>query len=152
MNIKAIIAAASLVGALLMGTSCASSNGAAKGEQVAYTVAKRYFFNNGAVPPASNKVTDATTFGQLFGMATAMGPDGLPTEIDFDKQFVIPVVLPETNKETTIKLGKLVEDGGGLTLYYKVRQGKERSYTIKPLELIVVDGAYRDRPVTLKAQ
>lgn len=152
MNVKSIISFAAFTGALLFNTSCISTQGTAKGEQVGYTVANRYFFNNGAVPPASNKVTDATTFGQLFGMATAMGPDGQPTEIDFDKQFVIPVVLPETNKETTIKLGKLVEDGGGLTLYYKVRQGKQRSFTIKPLELIVVDGAYRDRPVTLKAQ
>lgn len=152
MKISNFIAGAALTGLLLTGTSCSSSNGAAGGGKVAYTVADRYFFNNGATPPASNKVTDAATFGQLFGMATVMGPGGRPTEIDFHKQFVIPVVLPETSKATTIQLGKLVEEGGGLTLYYKVKEGEQRSYTIRPMELLIVDGAYRDRPITLKAQ
>lgn len=152
MHIKSIIATAALLGGMLFISSCASTQGGEKGERVGYTVANRYFFNNGAVPPASNKVTDEATFGQLFGMATAMGKNGRPTEIDFKKEFVIPVILPETNKATSIKLGKLVDEGGKLTLHYKVRQGKERSFTIKPMELIVVDGAYRERPVTLKAQ
>lgn len=151
MNIKAIIATTALAGGLLF-ASCASSGSTAQGESVDYAVANRYFFNNGATPPAANKVTNAHDFGLLFGMATVMGPNGSPTEIDFVKQFVIPVVLPETSRETTIKLGKLVEEGGGLTLYYKVKQGKERSYTIRPMELIIVDGQHRDKAVTLKAQ
>lgn len=151
MHIKTILAAA-LTGLLLTTASCASSNGAAKGESVAYSVANRYFFNNGATPPASNKVTDAETFSKLFGMATVMGKNGQPTEIDFSKEFVIPVVLPETNRATSIKLGKLVEEGDGLTLYYKVKQGEERSYTIRPMELLIVDGKHAGKRVTLKAQ
>ena len=69
---------------------------------IAFEVAKNYFFKNNQEIPSSPKITTAEEFGKLFGMATTMGEDGKPTEIDFTKQFVLAIVLPVTNLATEI--------------------------------------------------
>ena len=52
---------------------------------IAFEIAKNYFFKNNQEIPSSPKITTAEEFGKLFGMATTMGEDGKPTEIDFTK-------------------------------------------------------------------
>lgn len=148
-RIKAIMAAVCLLAALLFTGSCATGRTSGQGCKVGYTVAKRYFLNNGQQLPTSGKVTDADTFGRLFGMATVMGPSGRPTQIDFSREFVIPVTLPATDRATAIKLGRLTCDGQTLILHYQVTEGRRMSYTIQPLELVIVDGRYRDCEVRL---
>ena len=80
----------------------APAEGDEASNEVAFEVAKNYFFKNDQEIPASPKITTSEEFGKLFGMATTMGKDGKPTEIDFTKQFVLAIVLPVTNLATEI--------------------------------------------------
>lgn len=53
-------------------------------------------------------------------------------------------MLPETSDETAIISGKLTRVGGTLTLQYSVQTGEtNRSYTIQPMKLLVVDNKYK---------
>ena len=108
--------------ALIIVAACGNKQAAAPAEgdgasnEVAFEVAKNYFFNNGQEIPSSSKITTAEEFGKLFGMATTMGEDGKPTPIDFAKQFVLAIVLPVTNLATEITPDRLEEKGD--TLFY----------------------------------
>ena len=76
-------------------------------------------------------------------MAAVMGKDGMPTSIDFTKQYVIAVTLPETDTETDINLVSLKKDtNSDIILTYKVMTGEKRSYTIVPVRLLIVDKKY----------
>jgi hypothetical protein len=110
-------------------------------EKVAYTVAKNYFVKNTVVEFNTPKIETAEEFEANFGMATTMGADGKPTDIDFAKQFVIAVVLPSTDYATKINAISLVKNAAGeLVFNYKVETGKEKqSYTMRPMLAIIVD-------------
>ena len=92
----------------------APTEGGEASNEVAFEVAKNYFFKNDQEIPASPKITTAEEFGKLFGMATTMGNDGKPTEIDFTKQFVLAIILPVTNLATEITPDRLEEKGDTL--------------------------------------
>ena len=111
-----------------------------KPSEVSYTVAQNYFIKNGAVLPENHKITDQETFNQIFGMATTMGENGKPTEIDFDKSFVIAVEEGLVQKETTMTPDLLINHyDGQLVFHYNVKQGADISYTIRPVLIIIVD-------------
>ena len=87
-----------------------------------------------------------------FGMAAVMGKDGEPTAVDFDKSFVIPVAFPETDRETDIVVDSFQRTGSRqLTLTVSTRRGEPQSYTVLPLEILVVDGFYRDFEIVIVA-
>lgn len=116
-----------------------------KPSEVNYTVAENYFIKNGAELPESHKITDQETFNQIFGMATTMGENGKPTEIDFEKQFVIAVETGPVQKETTLIPGFLINHyDGQLVFHYGVKEGEDISYTIRPVLLIIVDKEYEN--------
>lgn len=89
--------------------------------EVAFEVAKNYFFKNNQEIPSSPKITTSEEFGKLFGMATTMGKEGKPTEIDFTNQFVLAIVLPITNLATEINPIKLEEKGDTLFYFYDTK-------------------------------
>lgn len=68
--------------------SCASG-----GASVKYAVARNYFVNRNAAIPQDMKIQSRKDFDRCFGMAATMGKDGKPTEIDFEKSFVIAKVM-----------------------------------------------------------
>lgn len=109
--------------AMIVWTACGNKQAAVPTEgneasdKVAFEVAKNYFFKNDQEIPASPKITTAEEFGKLFGMATTIGEDGKPTEIDFTKQFVLAIVLPVTNLATEITPNRLEEKGDTLILF-----------------------------------
>jgi hypothetical protein len=147
----AVLAAASL-------TSCTSNqkqNAATVTESdnenagIAFEVAKNYFFKNNQEIPSSPKIITAEEFGKLFGMATTMGEDGKPTEIDFSKQFVLAIVLPVTNLTTEITPDKLEEKGDTLFYYYNAKVGEAQSYSTQPVSLIILDKEYADKQIVM---
>ena len=114
-----------------------------KPSEVKYTVAENYFIKNGAVLPENHKITDQETFNQIFGMATTMGENGKPTEIDFEKQFVFAVETGPVQKEATLVPGLLLNHyDGKLVFHYTVKQGADISYTIRPVLMIILDKEY----------
>jgi len=120
-----------------------SSCGLAGHQEIEYTVAKHYFFNGDAEAPESPMVTSQEDFDLLYGKGAVMGRDGQPTEIDFSKQFVVGIVLPETDDYTTIVPGTLVKQKDTLTLHYSLEYGeKDMTWTMRPMALVVVDRKY----------
>lgn len=116
-----------------------------KPSEVNYTIAKNYFIKNNAQLPESHKITDQETFNQIFGMATTMGENGKPTQIDFEKQFVIAVETGPVQKETTLIPGFLINHyDGQLVFHYAVKEGEDISYTIRPVLIIIVDKTYEN--------
>lgn len=71
-----------------------------------------------------------------------MGKGGEATPIDFNQQFVIAVVLPETSVQTAISTKMLIATKQKITLLYQVDKGAKMSYTIRPIMLLVVDKKY----------
>lgn len=121
-------------------------------EKVAYIVAKNYFVKNTVEEFGSPKIETAADFEANFGMATTMGADGMPTAIDFAKQFVIAVVLPSTDFSTKIEAVSLEKNAANeLVFSYKVETGKEKqSYTMRPMLAIIVDKSASGKVVLKK--
>lgn len=118
---------------------------------IPYEVAERYFVRNdvNGVPPTT--ITSAKEFEHYFGIATVMGPDGRPTEIDFNKSFVICIALEPTETATDLSVISLTNTNSDqLDLRYEIKRGEKRSYTTQPLLLLIVDKKY-ERPVIPEA-
>ena len=127
----------------------APAEGDGASNEVAFEVAKNYFFKNGQEIPSSPKITTAEEFGKLFGMATTMGEDGKPTPIDFTKQFVLAIVLPVTNLGTEITPDRLEEKGDTLFYFYDAKVGEAQSYSTQPISLVILDKKYIDKEVVM---
>ena len=78
-------------------------------------------------------------FESVFGSAAVMGRNGQPTTIDFRRQFVIAVILPETDRLTSIETVMLKRLGDKLYFSYIVEEGHRTSYTMRPFTAVVVD-------------
>ena len=128
----------------MLATCCAPA------ENVPFETVKNYFFRNDAEVPASPAITTQEQFDSLFGAAAFMGKDGQPTKIDFGEQFVIAVVLPETDIETTLEPVSLTRSGGTLTFTYAKTEGEKVSYTMRPVLLVAADKAAGAKTVVLK--
>lgn len=116
---------------------------------VPYKRAEHYFLrNNVDARKVPVQIKTQAEFDRYFGMAAVMG--GQPTAIDFDRQFVIAIVLPETTHSTAIHPGPLTDAGESLQLEYRVSVApEENTWTSVPVSLLIVDKRY-DRPtVTL---
>ena len=120
--------------------------------EVAFEVAKNYFFKNDQVIPEYPKITTEEEFNKLFGMATTMGKDGKPTAIDFTKQFVLAIVLPVTDFATEINPVKVEEKGDSLLYTYDVKTGEKQSFTIQPVSIIILDKQYENKRVVLVSE
>lgn len=122
----------------------------AKPAEVQYTIAENYFIKNGAQLPESHKITDKQTFDSVFGMTTTMGEKGKPTEIDFDKSFVIAVEKGPVQKQTELVPGYLIDHyDGKLVFHYNVKTGEDISYTMRPVLIIIVDKSLAGKDITL---
>ena len=117
--------------------------------EVSFEVAKNYFFKKDCILPAEPKITTEENFTKFFGMATTMGKDGKPTPIDFNKQFVLAIVLPITDFETEINPVKVEEKGDSLLYSYEVKTGEKQSYSIQPVSIIILDKKYENKEVVL---
>lgn len=138
---------------LLVTVACTSNKpmtADAENEQIVdvpFKVAQNYFYNNVGHP--STKLTDPSDFAKSFGMATVMGNAGKPTAIDFNKEFLIDVILPVTVRAMKIEPVKVEAKGDTLFYSYEVKVGKKQSYSIRPISVIIVDKEYERSEVVL---
>lgn len=79
-----------------------------------------------------------------------MGKGGETTPIDFNRQFVIAVVLPETSVQTAISAKMLIATKQKITLLYQVDKGARLGYTMRPIMLLVVDKKYDTGKVVVR--
>ena len=107
---------------------------------IPYTIADKYFVKNTVGEFNTSKIENQQKFDEFFGMATVMGEGGRPTIVDFNKQYVVAIVKPETNRSTKISPISLQTSEVGEVLFtYKVEVGEENTYTTRPLLLIIID-------------
>lgn len=129
---------------------CSAQRSAASGGKVPFKVAHNYFVNNNAPNPVPTVVDSKESFERFFGMAAFMGRGGQPTPIDFQKEFVLAVVPPESSYSVDITPLRLRQKGDSLLFTYYEKVGTEkRSFIIQPLLLIVVDRKYYSPNVVL---
>lgn len=113
---------------------------ASKQADIPFTLAERYFFKNNVKPLESPVITTDEEFEAFFGTAPVMGENGMPTVIDFAKQYVIAVVKPATDFSTSLEPVSLKRnEQGNIVFTYQVKKGEKQSYTIVPCLLILVD-------------
>lgn len=109
---------------------------------VNYTIAKNYFVKSSARTVSKLKIETEEQFNEVFGMATTMGDAGKPTPIDFSKQFVIAVILPESEVATLIEPVSLNNTSKNeLTFNYRLTVGNKQSFTSVPFCAIIVNKA-----------
>lgn len=107
---------------------------------IPYQIAENYFVKNTVKKPDNPKIETADKFKEIFGMATTMGNNGKPTEIDFSKQYVIAVILPETDLTTTVDPISLQKnEKGEMILTYKTKFGRKQTFTTVPNFAIIID-------------
>lgn len=122
--------------------SKATADSSKKSNDIPFTLAKNYFVLNTVDKLDNPKIETAETFNATFGMATTMGPEGKPTDIDFKTQFVIGVILPETDHMTTIEPVSLQKDAAGnMTFSYKKVVTEKMSSTIRPGIQVIVSNS-----------
>ena len=118
--------------------------------QVPFVAAHNYFLRNDVTEPVPAKIGSQCEFEQYFGMAAFMGKNGQPTPIDFETQFAIAVVMPETNHSTELHAESLTDDGKKLIFSYHVDVApKENTWIQVPMLLIFVDRQYERDKVEL---
>lgn len=119
-------------------------------KEIPYVVAHNYFVRNDVTETVPAKICSLDEFEHYFGMAAFMGKNGQPTPIDFEKQFAIAVVLPETNHSTELQAESLIDDGQKLTFIYSADVAeKENTWTQVPVLLLFVDRQYERAFVAL---
>lgn len=115
---------------------------------VPYRLAENYFATSDSLPTV---ITSAKEQEKYLGMAAAMGQ--LPTEIDWSREFVIPIVLPSIDSSMEIIPVSLVRNSsGGLTLSYRLKQGVSlHGSKMRPFVALIVSRDYL-APVTLQQE
>ena len=125
----------------LLMASCKSTN---SNSSIPYTKAERYFVKN-TVKDGSillMRFVNQEKFDEYFGTAAVMGQNGKPTPIDFDKQYVIAIIHPSTENDVSFSSYNLQETEDRIVVNYKIKKGREQSYTSRPYLLLVVDQKY----------
>ncbi len=140
----------SLAAMALFSTGFASAQGVAT--NVSFTEVRNYFHRNDAPMPSSPLITSQKEFDSQFGPAAFMGKDGQPTRLNFRKQVVVAIVLPVTDKATTISNVKLTSPAKNrLTLSYEVHEGLRQSYSTQPIRLMAIDKKWGKAQIEVKA-
>ena len=120
-----------IVGFAMLATSCSTGT-----KVIQFTELKNYFYRNDA--PKGDQLLKLTTHEAAY-----MGTDGEPTKIDFNEDFVIAKVFPESNKSPEISNISLEKDGKEeLILGYEVKEKSPQSFTIRPTFQIAVSRKY----------
>lgn len=114
---------------------------------VPYSIAKGYFVKNTFTKDYINspQIKTKKAFDAIFGMATIMGPDGKPTEINFKTHYVIAVTEKLSEYDTQINPLSLKKKGSKIILQCKIETGAKQTALMKPLLLLIVDKKYKGK-------
>ena len=107
---------------------------------VPFTTLENYFVRNDVDCSKTQRLIfdNKQDFEGYFGMAAYMG--GLPTEVNWNKQYVVAVILPETNRATSVNpVNVKATDNNCLVFSYDVKKGDKMSYKIVPFTAIAID-------------
>lgn len=129
--------------------SCSSQ----KSKEISFREAQNYFVKNTFKTDqiVSKKITSQSELNDFFGSATVMGSNGKPTIIDFEKEFVVVVICPETyfsSQFTSIKL--VATEENKVNIEYKITTKEKQTYSVVPFSLMIVGKEHIDKHFVLK--
>ena len=107
---------------------------------IKYTTLENYFVRNDVDCSKQQRliIDNKADFEKYFGMAAHMG--GMPTAVNWNKQFVIALVMPETKRATSVTPVNLkVADNGVMVFSYQVKKGDKMSHSMVPFTAVAVD-------------
>jgi heat shock protein HslJ len=119
-----------------------------------FQVINGYFLKNTFIEDhlPNAKITTQNEFDELFGAAAFMGKNGMPTSINFKQQYVIAITEKETYFNTTISPISLKKIANKILFEYRIIKGKQQSFTIRPLTMILVSKKYTGKVKTFNSQ
>ena len=85
-------------------------------------------------------IEDREQFDAIFGPAAVMGAK--PTEIDFERQYVIAVVDNMSDDAVHLNLVSLLEVDGKVVMSYQRERSGKRSYSVRPYLIVIIDRQY----------
>lgn len=108
--------------------------------EIKFQIIENYFIRNDAKIVDFIKIESPEKFNQIFGVARTMSNFSKLRDIDFTKEYIIAMMLPETHYETNIypvSVKKNDENKIILTFNYKIKE--KRQFTVIPFFAIVID-------------
>ncbi len=133
----------SLIVVALLCCQCATSSQyrqAKKGAKpVTFQTLENYYVRNDVKHDQLQRLIfdNQEDFDAVFGPAALMG--GLPTDINWKRQFVVAVLLPETNRPTMVTPLEVKQSPGNVIFYYQVNRGRKTSYKLVPFAAVALD-------------
>ncbi|GEM68822.1 hypothetical protein SMI01S_24280 [Sphingobacterium mizutaii NBRC 14946 = DSM 11724] len=110
-------------------------------EPVPFALGQNYFVKN-KVPEDKNgafKLESQEAFDEFFSPAASMGDSGIPSKIDFEKEFVIAIISASSDLKPSIDSISLNKEGAELLLKYKESFGEKQSFTMRPQAILIVE-------------
>ena len=107
---------------------------------IPYTTLENYFVHNDVDCSKQQRliIDNKADFEKYFGMAAHMG--GMPTAVNWNKQFVIALVMPETKRATAIyPVNVKATDNNILVFSYMVKKGDNMSHKMVPFIAVAVN-------------
>ena len=126
---------------MCLGLQCSTS----KIEQLAYPISfeelNNYFVRNTVNVDKERHlfINNQEEFSSYFGEAAVMGRNGQPTKVDFKTQYVVAILLPPTNRETSVAIYDVAMVDTTAVIKYRVKKGNSMSYTMQPFTMVALD-------------
>ena len=139
-KLSIILALAAIVMVCCQCTTSKELRQAKKGaKEVPYVVLNNYYVRNDVDCSRPQRLIfdNERDFKAFFGMAAIMG--GTPTDINWNKQFVIAVLLPETNRPTMVTPLEVKQNDNSVIFKYQVNRGHKTSHTIVPFAAVALN-------------
>lgn len=115
-----------------------------------FSEAKNYFIKNNYPNKELHplKIISETHFNSIFGAATTMGKEGMPTKIDFSKYYVVALIGKTNNKANEIDVRSVVKLRNTITITVFIiskEEGKTQSYSSRPVRILIIENKYQGK-------
>jgi hypothetical protein len=117
---------------------------------VHYTTLENYFVRNDVDCSKQRRLIldNQQDFDAFFGKAATMG--GLPTTVNWNKQYVVAIILPETKRATSIEpVAVKVTDNDVMVFSYHIKKGDKMSHSMVPFTAVAIDKPASDSKMTV---
>lgn len=136
-----------LTAVLMLCCQCATTSQLRRAQKGAkatrYEVLDNYYVRNDIDCSKQQRlvIDNEQDFNAFFGKAAIMG--GTPTDINWKTQYVVAILLPQTNRPTMVTPLEVKRNDHSVIFKYQVNRGRKTSYTLVPFAAIALD-----RPTT----
>lgn len=150
---KKFLTIIAIVATALLCCQCATSSLLRKAQKgakpIPYRVLENYYVRNTIDCSKVQRMIfdNQRDFDAFFGPAALMG--SRPTSVDWNKQYVAAVVLPETNKPTMVTPIEVKGNRNAVIINYQVNRGHKTGYTLVPFAAVALDKPTHSEQVEL---